>query len=69
MKARTYILLVAALCFASSVMAQEQGQSQGSTQSLPQGASMMPASSADTQGIRKYLLGPGDTLDVRVFGQ
>jgi polysaccharide export outer membrane protein len=23
----------------------------------------------DTQGIRNYLLGPGDTLDVRVFGQ
>jgi polysaccharide export outer membrane protein len=69
MKARTYILLVAVLCFASSLQAQEQGQSQASTQSLPQGASMMPASSADTQGIRKYLLGPGDTLDVRVFGQ
>jgi polysaccharide export outer membrane protein len=25
--------------------------------------------SVDTQGIRNYLLGPGDTLDVRVFGQ
>lgn len=26
-------------------------------------------SAIDTQGIRNYLLGPGDTLDVRVFGQ
>ena len=26
-------------------------------------------SGIDTQGIRNYLLGPGDTLDVRVFGQ
>jgi polysaccharide export outer membrane protein len=26
-------------------------------------------STIDTQGIRNYLLGPGDTLDVRVFGQ
>jgi polysaccharide export outer membrane protein len=26
-------------------------------------------SSVDTQGIRNYLLGPGDQLDVRVFGQ
>jgi polysaccharide export outer membrane protein len=73
MKARTYILLLATLCFATSLKAQEQGSSQGptqgSTQSLPQGASVMPASSVDTQGIRKYLLGPGDTLDVRVFGQ
>jgi polysaccharide export outer membrane protein len=69
MKVRTYILLFATLCFSSSLMAQEQGQSQGSTQSAAQGASIMTASSVDTQGIRKYLLGPGDTLDVRVFGQ
>ncbi|HEY0431334.1 MAG TPA: polysaccharide biosynthesis/export family protein [Pyrinomonadaceae bacterium] len=27
------------------------------------------ASTVDSQGIRNYLLGPGDTLDVRVFGQ
>jgi polysaccharide export outer membrane protein len=27
------------------------------------------ASSIDNQGIRRYLLGPGDILDVRVFGQ
>jgi polysaccharide export outer membrane protein len=26
-------------------------------------------SAIDSQGIRNYLLGPGDTLDVRVFGQ
>ncbi|HEV7683924.1 MAG TPA: polysaccharide biosynthesis/export family protein [Pyrinomonadaceae bacterium] len=26
-------------------------------------------STIDTQGIRNYLLGPGDVLDVRVFGQ
>ncbi len=27
------------------------------------------SSSLDTQGIRKYLLGPGDVVDVRFFGQ
>lgn len=27
------------------------------------------SSSIDSQGIRNYLLGPGDVLDVRVFGQ
>lgn len=27
------------------------------------------SSSVDTQGIRNYLLGPGDVLDVRIFGQ
>src|SRR5438128_1071188 len=75
MKVRAYTILLAALFVASSlsIQAQEQGSSQGSMQSGggggPQGASVVPASTVDTQGIRKYLLGPGDTLDVRVFGQ
>src|SRR5258706_6650611 len=29
----------------------------------------LPASSLDNQGIRRYRVGPGDLLDVRVFGQ
>lgn len=38
----------------------------------PQAPSSAPSSSSsslDMQGIRKYLLGPGDVLDVRFFGQ
>ncbi|MDT4897216.1 MAG: polysaccharide biosynthesis/export protein [Acidobacteriota bacterium] len=68
MKARIYTLLFTAICLTASLslQAQEQNQSQGSTE---QGVSVMPASSVDSQGIKKYLLGPGDTLDVRVFGQ
>src|SRR5216684_3453960 len=29
----------------------------------------LPSSPLDNQGIRRYRLGPGDLLDVRVFGQ
>jgi protein involved in polysaccharide export with SLBB domain len=63
MKARTHLLLLTAFCLVVSlhVRAQEGGASQGS--------SAMPSSAVDAQGIKKYLLGPGDTLDVRVFGQ
>ena len=50
------ILLTAAL--AGSTFAQQQGPVLGST-----------GGSVDSQGIRNYLLGPGDVLDVRVFGQ
>jgi polysaccharide export outer membrane protein len=39
------------------VLAQEQSSPSGSM------------SAVDSQGIRAYLLGPGDILDVRVFGQ
>jgi polysaccharide export outer membrane protein len=36
----------------------------------PQPVSSTPqGSSVDNQGIRNYLLGPGDVVDVRVFGQ
>ena len=39
------------------------------SQDTPQGVTTGDTSSLDNQGIRNYLLGPGDTLDVRVFGQ
>ena len=72
MKVRAYTILFAALFLAASVsvQAQEQGSSAGGMQAGgAQGAAVVPASTVDTQGIRRYLLGPGDTLDVRVFGQ
>ncbi len=64
MKARINILLLTALCLVAPVALQAQ-EGGGTTQ----GASVMTASSVDNQGLKKYLLGPGDTLDVRVFGQ
>lgn len=68
MKARIYTLLLAAICLMTTLpLHGQEGQSQGGSQQG--GMSVTPASSVDTQGIRKYLLGPGDTLDVRVFGQ
>ncbi len=54
------------------VYAQEQSQSspqqQQATLSTP-ASSASNTASLDSQGIRIYLLGPGDTLDIRVFGQ
>jgi polysaccharide export outer membrane protein len=54
------------VAFVSSLWAQEPSQ----TAPPPQGStgSGQP-SSVDTQGVKNYLLGPGDVLDVRVFGQ
>ncbi|HLE62381.1 MAG TPA: polysaccharide biosynthesis/export family protein, partial [Pyrinomonadaceae bacterium] len=36
---------------------------------LPASGVQEQGSSVDTQGMRNYLLGPGDVVDVRVFGQ
>ena len=65
MKVRIHALLLTALCLAAALTLQAQEGGGGGAQ----GASITPASSVDAQGIKKYLLGPGDTLDVRVFGQ
>src|ERR1700687_2071937 len=52
-KTRILLITIISLVAVLSVLAQEQSQS--------------PA--IDLQGVRNYLLGPGDVLDVRVFGQ
>ena len=58
------IAILLGLSPASLVLAQEQQ----SAPSAPS-AGFAQSSSIDSQGIRNYLLGPGDILDVRVFGQ
>ncbi len=60
MSKKTLILFAALVSFGAVVvsLAQEPNPAPGSS-----------SSSVDNQGIRNYLLGPGDVLDVRVFGQ
>src|SRR5215210_722277 len=67
MKIRTLFLLAVFATFAnvSLLQAQEMGQSAGGSRDT----GGMQVSSMDTQGIKKYLLGPGDTLSVKVWGQ
>ena len=58
-KTRILLITIVSLVAVLSVPAQEQSQVPTPSQS--------PA--IDLQGVRNYLLGPGDVLDVRVFGQ
>lgn len=61
MKVKKFLLVVGLVCLlAGSVYAQE---SQTPAPVAPQSPGM------DIQGLKAYLLGPGDVLDVRVFGQ
>jgi polysaccharide export outer membrane protein len=59
---KSLLLVIAFVCaLAGSVCAQETQPEQ--TSAPP------PSPGMDIQGIKKYLLGPGDVVDVRVFGQ
>lgn len=63
------LTILASLAFPSLVRTQEP-QSPSSQDAAPPTVRTGTGDSAvDNQGIRNYLLGPGDTLDVRVFGQ
>jgi protein involved in polysaccharide export with SLBB domain len=72
MKAKiSLMLLVFACAGAVSVLSAQESSSQGGgaqTTTVTTPGVAMPAS-LDNQGIRNYVLGPGDTVDVRVFGQ
>lgn len=59
------VLLVLALCsLASAAAAQDSG---GSAPQAPSVSSGAP--SLDSMGVKKYLLGPGDMLDLRVYNE
>ena len=55
---------LAALSACVTITALSQGQSPASTSDF-----QMTSSNLENQGVRRYRLGPGDILDVRVFGQ
>jgi polysaccharide export outer membrane protein len=66
-KSSVLAAIVLSLTFPGLVRTQEPQRASG--QDEPQHSTTSESSAVDTQGIRNYLLGPGDTLDIRVFGQ
>src|SRR5829696_3060926 len=63
---QTLLLIVFTCMLGGLVHAQESQQQQQQQTSTPLGST---SSSLALQGIISYLLGPGDVLDLRVFGQ
>ncbi|HEY8184623.1 MAG TPA: polysaccharide biosynthesis/export family protein [Pyrinomonadaceae bacterium] len=58
-----FVAILLSFTFSALVRAQEQQSSSAAAPVFSQ------TPGVDTQGIRNYLLGPGDIIDVRVFGQ
>jgi polysaccharide export outer membrane protein len=62
---RKFVLVALLVGLAVPVLVRTQEQQSAPSAPGP----VFSQSSVDNQGIRNYLLGPGDILDVRVFGQ
>lgn len=62
-KLSLFVAIACACLLAGLSQAQEPQQQQ------PAAPSISPSSGMDIQGSKSYLLGPGDVLDIRVFGQ
>ncbi len=72
MKVKSLLLLLAVLCLSIAASAQQDSPASASqpSTSAPAGSSSgLLGSAMDQMGVRKYQLGPGDTLDLRVFGE
>ena len=64
----TLLFVLTLLSLVPAAHAQQQSQS-GPPQPMVVQQPVSAQLSIDGMGVRRYLLGPGDTLDVRVFGQ
>lgn len=63
---RFKVLAILGLVFSVALVARPQ---EGPSQAPSQTPQFNQPASVDLQGLRNYLLGPGDVVDVRVFGQ
>jgi polysaccharide export outer membrane protein len=68
MKVKSVLLMLALCALATASAAQDSGGS-GAPQVPAVNASSSGAPSLDAMGVRKYLLGPGDVLDLRVYNE
>ena len=66
---RSFVLFAIALSITFPGLVRTQEPQSAPSQDGPARTTTSDLSGVDNQGIRNYLLGPGDTLDVRVFGQ
>ena len=69
---KSFLFLAIAVSLICPAVARPQEPQSTSSQDVPQVSSTRPSSEEsgiDTQGIKNYLIGPGDILDVRFFGQ
>lgn len=68
MRLKSFVLLVLAVCCAAVVVVAQDGGAPAS-QGAVVNTSSSGAPSLDGMGLKKYLLGPGDVLELRVYNE
>ena len=68
MRFKSIVLLVLAVCATAAAVAAQDGGAPVSQGSVVSTSSTGP-SALDAAGVKKYLLGPGDVLDLRVYNE
>src|SRR5690348_16530640 len=63
------VVAIALACMLAGFSRAQEPQQQQQSSASSSSQSTSPGSTIDIQGSRSYLLGPGDVLDIRVFGQ
>ncbi|MDT5262658.1 MAG: polysaccharide biosynthesis/export protein [Acidobacteriota bacterium] len=69
MKAKSLLLLLALSCLVATAAAQQDGGGSAPQMPVVNTSSSSGAPSLDGMGVKKYLLGPGDVLDLRVYNE
>ncbi|MDT5158788.1 MAG: polysaccharide biosynthesis/export protein [Acidobacteriota bacterium] len=69
MKAKSLLLLLALSCLVATAAAQQDGGGSAPQVPVVNTSSSSGAPSLDGMGVKKYLLGPGDVLDLRVYNE
>jgi polysaccharide export outer membrane protein len=69
MKAKSVLLLLALTCLVATAAAQQDGGGSAPQVPVVNTSSSSGAPSLDGMGVKKYLLGPGDVLDLRVYNE
>jgi len=67
MRVKSFVLLVLAVCSAAAVAVAQDGAS--ASPGAVVNTSTASGAALDAVGVKKYLLGPGDVLDLRVYNE
>lgn len=69
MKAKRILLVLAMCCISAAAALAQQDSGSSAPSQVGVGSAGAPGGALDATGVKKYMLGPGDVLDLRVYNE